>query len=66
VRSDLDAQGNAENIRALFGVKRRNASGVSENEYSAPSTVLECTGIESSIAAAAYFFIIKNEFYTSF
>jgi L-iditol 2-dehydrogenase len=54
VRSDLDAQRNAENIRALFSVRRRNASGVSENECSAPSTVLECTGIESSIATAAY------------
>lgn len=54
VRRDLDAQGNAENIRELFGVGRRNSGGVSENEYCAPSTILECTGVESSVVTATY------------
>jgi threonine dehydrogenase-like Zn-dependent dehydrogenase len=39
-----DAQGNAKAIRALFG----------ESEYVAPETVLECTGVESSVCTAAY------------
>ncbi|KAJ5815760.1 Polyketide synthase enoylreductase [Penicillium riverlandense] len=39
-----DAQENARAIRALFG----------ENEYVAPETVLECTGVESSVCTAAY------------
>ncbi|RHZ60778.1 hypothetical protein CDV55_105417 [Aspergillus turcosus] len=39
-----DAQGNAQAIRALFG----------ESEYVAPETVLECTGVESSVCTAAY------------
>ena len=39
-----DAQGNAEAIRALFG----------SHEYVAPETVLECTGVESSVCTAAY------------
>lgn len=45
VNRDLDAEGNAKAIRALFG---------KEDEYSAPETVLECTGVESSICIAAY------------
>jgi L-iditol 2-dehydrogenase len=40
----LDAQGNASRIRLLFG----------ELEYEAPETVLECTGVESSVITAAY------------
>ena len=40
----LDAEGNAAAIRALFG----------KEEYSAPETVLECTGVEPSICTAAY------------
>ncbi|KAG9235730.1 putative alcohol dehydrogenase [Amylocarpus encephaloides] len=40
----LDAQGNARGIRKLFG----------ETEYHAPETILECTGVESSIVTAAY------------
>ncbi|KAJ5924968.1 hypothetical protein N7454_007607 [Penicillium verhagenii] len=39
-----DAQGNAQAIRALFGT----------SEYVAPETVLECTGVESSVCTAAY------------
>ena len=40
----LDAEGNATAIRKLFG----------DDEYSAPETVLECTGVESSICTAAF------------
>ncbi|KAK5788964.1 hypothetical protein VI817_009922 [Penicillium citrinum] len=39
-----DAEGNAQAIRALFG----------GSEYGAPETVLECTGVESSVCTAAY------------
>ncbi|CAG8037693.1 unnamed protein product [Penicillium nalgiovense] len=39
-----DAQGNAEAIRALFG----------SGEYFAPETILECTGVESSVCTATY------------
>ncbi|KAJ5717604.1 hypothetical protein N7488_003250 [Penicillium malachiteum] len=39
-----DAQGNAQAIRALFG----------DSEYVAPETVLECTGVESSVCTATY------------
>ncbi|KAJ5923798.1 hypothetical protein N7466_007985 [Penicillium verhagenii] len=39
-----DAHGNAQAIRALFGT----------SEYVAPETVLECTGVESSVCTAAY------------
>ncbi|KAJ5129058.1 hypothetical protein N7448_002770 [Penicillium atrosanguineum] len=44
VDRNKDAQGNAQAIRALFG----------ESEYVAPDTVLECTGVESSVCTAAY------------
>jgi L-iditol 2-dehydrogenase len=40
----LDAKGNARAIRALFG----------SSEYEAPATILECTGVESSVITAAY------------
>lgn len=40
----LDAAGNAKLIRSLFG----------DDEYFAPSTVLECTGVESSVCTATY------------
>jgi L-iditol 2-dehydrogenase len=43
----LDAHGNAKEIRNLFDV---DGGG----EYGAPETVLECTGVESSVATAAY------------
>ncbi|KAJ5971494.1 Polyketide synthase enoylreductase [Penicillium vulpinum] len=39
-----DSKGNAEAIRALFG----------SEEYFAPETILECTGVESSVCTAAY------------
>lgn len=44
VNTTLDAEGNAKAIRALFG----------KEEYNAPETVLECTGVETSICTAAY------------
>lgn len=44
INGNLDAEGNAKAIRAFFG----------DEEYSAPETVLECTGVESSICTAAY------------
>lgn len=40
----LDAEGNARAIRALFGGE----------EYFCPRTILECTGVESSICTAAF------------
>ena len=43
VNRDLDAQENAKAIRALFG-----------DAYSAPETVFECTGVESSVCIASY------------
>jgi threonine dehydrogenase-like Zn-dependent dehydrogenase len=42
VNRSLDAEGNAAEIRKLFGT----------TEYSAPSSVLECTGVESSVITA--------------
>lgn len=39
-----DARVNADAIRALFG----------SSEYVAPDTILECTGVESSVCTAAY------------
>lgn len=44
VDREKDAQGNARAIRNLFG----------QSEYVAPETVLECTGVESSVCTAAY------------
>ncbi|KAH9845161.1 L-arabinitol 4-dehydrogenase-like [Teratosphaeria destructans] len=46
----------SEEIRAAFGCLPRDVEkGVpSPNEYVAPSTVLECTGVESSVVTAAY------------
>ncbi|CAA9961214.1 Sorbitol dehydrogenase [Pyrenophora teres f. maculata] len=43
----LDAKGNAERIRVLFDVE-------CVGEHGAPETVLECTGVESSVITAAY------------
>ncbi|KAI1617684.1 hypothetical protein EDD36DRAFT_413397 [Exophiala viscosa] len=55
IQRDLDARANADGIRALFGVDPRDPKyGASENEYDAPATVLECTGVESSVVTAAY------------
>ena len=44
VNRSLSAQENAKAIRALFG----------PTEYEAPETILECTGVESSVVTAAY------------
>lgn len=46
----------SEAIRAIFGCQPRDVERCipSPNEYVAPSTVLECTGVESSVATAAY------------
>ncbi|KAH0384468.1 sorbitol dehydrogenase, partial [Aureobasidium melanogenum] len=44
VRKDLSSEDNAKEIRKLFG----------ESEYGCPETVLECTGVESSIVTAAF------------
>lgn len=48
VNRNLSAQANATEIRKLFGVASP------QDEYAAPATVLECTGVESSIVTAAY------------
>jgi L-iditol 2-dehydrogenase len=45
VHFSLDASGNAREIRKLFG---------DGSEYSAPPSVLECTGVESSVCTAAF------------
>ncbi|KAL0943374.1 sorbitol dehydrogenase [Colletotrichum truncatum] len=44
VDPSLGNEGNGKAIRKLFG----------DDEYSAPRTVLECTGVESSICTAAF------------
>ncbi|KAK3678173.1 hypothetical protein LTR78_002269 [Recurvomyces mirabilis] len=46
----------SEEIRALYGVEPRDLDRMipSPSEWKAPSTVLECTGIESSVVTAAY------------
>ncbi|KAI5202257.1 sorbitol dehydrogenase [Aureobasidium subglaciale] len=44
VDRNASAEDNAKNIRKLFG----------EHEYGAPETVLECTGVESSIVTGAF------------
>ncbi|MBE3042694.1 zinc-binding dehydrogenase, partial [Candidatus Bathyarchaeota archaeon] len=46
VDTGLGAEANAGEIRRLFG-----AEG---DEYCAPATVLECTGVESSVCTAAF------------
>lgn len=46
IRRDLDAEQNAAGIRALFDA--------TDNEYAAPDTILECTGVESSVCTACY------------
>jgi len=46
----------SEEIRLLYGCQPRDIERAvpSPNEYVAPSTVIECTGIESSIVTGAY------------
>ncbi|KAF2678875.1 GroES-like protein [Lentithecium fluviatile CBS 122367] len=47
VDRSLDAEGNAKNIRELFDF-------ATVGEYGAPETVLECTGVETSVVTACY------------
>jgi L-iditol 2-dehydrogenase len=47
IEKGMDAQANAKKIRELFDVEK-------VGEYGAPETVLECTGVESSVITAAY------------
>ncbi|KAI1413304.1 sorbitol dehydrogenase [Hypoxylon sp. FL1857] len=44
INSKLSAEENAREIRKLYG----------EDEYSAPASVMECTGVESSVCTAAF------------
>lgn len=44
VQRDLSSEDNAKAIRKLFG----------DSEYGCPETVLECTGVESSIVTGAF------------
>ncbi|KAI1807503.1 GroES-like protein [Daldinia bambusicola] len=44
INSKLSAEENAKEIRKLYG----------EDEYSAPASVMECTGVESSVCTAAF------------
>ncbi|KAI1334580.1 alcohol dehydrogenase [Xylariaceae sp. FL0016] len=46
----LDAEGNARAVRGLFGPEGEGG----DDEYFAPSAVLECTGVESSVVTAAF------------
>jgi L-iditol 2-dehydrogenase len=50
----LNARENANGIRRLFGAAHDIENEPNPNESFAPETVLECTGVESSICAAAY------------
>lgn len=47
----LGTKGNAKAIRALFSPDEMDAE---KEEYFAPETILECTGVESSLCTAAY------------
>ncbi|KAF2822582.1 sorbitol dehydrogenase-like protein [Ophiobolus disseminans] len=47
VDRNLEAEANAKKIRALFDFEN-------VGEYGAPETVLECTGVESSVVTAAH------------
>jgi L-iditol 2-dehydrogenase len=44
VNAKLSAEENAKEIRKLYG----------DDEYSQPASVMECTGVESSVCTAAY------------
>lgn len=52
VDPSTDAQGNARGIRKLFGA--RESEGEEGEEYLAPPSVIECTGVESSVCTAAF------------
>ncbi|KAF1989342.1 GroES-like protein [Aulographum hederae CBS 113979] len=53
VQRSMSVEENAKGIRRLFGCEEEAAMG-GEGEYKAPSTVLECTGVESSVCTAAF------------
>jgi L-iditol 2-dehydrogenase len=50
VDPNIDAEANAKQIRGLFGTEVEQG----QDEYVAPETVLECTGVESSVVTACY------------
>lgn len=52
----LGARGNADAVRRLFLGEGAEVEGLSEEEreYLAPDTVLECTGVESSVCTAGF------------
>ncbi|KAJ6439837.1 sorbitol dehydrogenase [Purpureocillium lavendulum] len=52
-RGDSPEQ-SAKKIRALFAGEAKGGRGGAPDEYDMPQVVLECTGVESSIATAAY------------
>lgn len=52
VDTSTDARGNARGIRKLFGA--RGGEGEDGDEYLAPPSVIECTGVESSVCTAAF------------
>ena len=54
VQKHLSARENAAGIRAIYGAAESNETGLTINERLAPATVLECTGVESSVITAAY------------
>ena len=54
VDKTLSAEQNANKIRAIFGAGPVSETAASENEYDAPGRTIECTGVESSVATAAY------------
>lgn len=53
VDRDLNSEENAKRIREKFWAACPNGGDLS-GEYFAPDTVFECTGVETSIATAAY------------
>lgn len=52
VDTSVDARGNARAIRTLFGA--RGGEDEEGDDYPAPPTVIECTGVESSVCTAAF------------
>lgn len=52
IDTTADARANARGIRKLFGA--RGGEGEEGEEYLAPPSVIECTGVESSVCTAAF------------
>lgn len=52
VDTTLDALGNAGGVRRLFGAP--TSDGGQGEEYLAPLSVIECTGVESSVCTAIF------------